>query len=215
MAFLGAAVRWPDALLGKDGATFTEACDEIASHLRVYLPRPFNTLSSHLLVSLFFTWVLIISFTAFSALLNQRRASLVPAAAHSASATAAAAGGTSRKRKPGQAVTTLLIGPEQTGKSALYSAFVFGAVPDTQTSQHENETKTLVRVGASTSAEAEKDLSPQQQLIHLVDLPGHPRLRGKVNDYLPSAQRIVFCIDTASAIKGGTSKNDTLIEAVE
>ncbi|CAO1625534.1 unnamed protein product [Sympodiomycopsis kandeliae] len=202
MAFLGAALRWPDALVGGD-SPFAQSCEEIANYLRPYLPRPLNTLSTPFLVSLFFSWTLILSLTAASTILNQRRAHLVAPVSKSSDQSRSRI-----QRRPNQAVTTLLIGPEQTGKSSLYSALVFQAVPDTQTSQHENQTDVLV------TGQGESQLA-QQQLIRLVDLPGHPRLRGKANDYLSSADRIIFCVDTASAIKGGTSKNDTLVEAVD
>lgn len=199
MAFLGAAIRWPDALLRQ--STFTESCEEIATQLRPWLPRPLDGLSSSLLVSLFFTWVLIISVTAASTVLNQRRGALVPAQGAAPQQQAAR-----RRKGAGQAQTTLLIGPEQTGKTLLYSALALQAAPETQVSQQESETKVLV----TSSGEL-----PQQQLLHLVDLPGHSRLRSKANDYLSSADRIVFCVDATSASKGGATKNDTLIEAVE
>lgn len=192
MAFLSAPVRWPDVL------SVSLSFDSIASNVRPYLPGPLATLPSAMIASLFLSWTLVIAVAAFSFFMNQRRQSLVPAQPHSATVAP-------KRRKAGQTLTTLLIGPEQTGKSTLYSALVFEAVPETQTSQHENESNIAIK--------KEELVSPTS--IRLVDLPGHPRLRGKANDYLHKADRIVFCVDTASAIKGGTTKNETLVEAVE
>lgn len=192
MAFLSAPVRWPDVL------SVSFPFDSIASNVRPYLPGSLASLPSAVIASLFLSWTLVISVAAFSFFMNQRRQSMVPAQPHAATAAP-------KRRKAGQTHTTLLIGPEQTGKSTLYSALVFEAVPETQTSQHENESNIAIK--------KEGLVSPTS--IRLVDLPGHPRLRGKANDYLPKADRIVFCVDTASAIKGGTTKNEALIEAVE
>lgn len=196
MAFLGAPVRWPDALPVSYGF------DSLATRVRPYLPAPLNTLPSSLLVSILLTVNLLFFIALFSSTLNSRRKSLVPAQ----SATREAV----QRRKPGQQVTALLVGPEQTGKSAIYSALVFQAVPETQTSQHENESKVTIE----TAGQDEKFRSLKTP-VHLVDLPGHPRIRFKVNEFLPVADKIVFCVDTATAIRGGSSKNDTLIEAVE
>lgn len=198
MAFLGAPVRWPDAL------PLSYGFDSLATRVRPYLPAPLNTLPSSLLVSILLTVNLLFFIALFSSTLNSRRKSLVPAQ----SATREAV----QRRKPGQQVTALLVGPEQTGKSAIYSALVFQAVPETQTSQHENESK--VNIEAASNSQDEKMRSLKTP-VHLVDLPGHPRIRSKVNEFLPVADKIVFCVDTATAIRGGSSKNDTLIEAVE
>lgn len=196
MAFLGPPLRWPDALTPSNGPLTTEG---LANTLREYLPDVLAGLPSPLLVSLTLSFLLLSTIFIFSASLNARRRSLVPA--HTVSAP---------RRKAGQTTRALLVGPEQTGKSAIYSALVFEAVPETQTSQHENESQ--VKITSRASGIDEKETSAP---VQLVDLPGHPRLRAKANDYLSVADKIIFCVDTSTAIRGGSSKNETLIEAVE
>lgn len=192
MAFLSGPVRWPDIL-----GLSTVSSEAYVKSLRSHLPGPLAALPSSLLLSVSLSIALIVTLSLFSAYLNQRRTSLVPEKPHAVSA--------APKKRSGP-TKTLVIGPEQTGKSSLYSALVFDAVPETQTSQHENESKIVIKTGGDFD---------QSVNIHLVDLPGHPRLRAKSNEHLAKADQIVFCVDTASAIKGGMSKNETLIEAVE
>ncbi|CAO1634577.1 unnamed protein product [Parajaminaea phylloscopi] len=194
MAFLGAPLRWPDAVSPNGQASLF---DPVADAVRPYAPRVLGSLPSPVLASFTLSLGLLVAALAFSATLNARRASLVPAKAVQAP-----------RRKTGRPLTTLLVGPEQSGKSAIYSALVFGAVPDTQTSQHENESS----VSLPTTATGQESSSTA---LRLVDLPGHPRIRSRVNDYLPIADKIVFCIDLSSAIRGGATKNETLIEAVD
>ncbi|PWN25957.1 hypothetical protein BDZ90DRAFT_54727 [Jaminaea rosea] len=200
MAFLGPPVRWPDALpIDNDASPFYP----LASSLRRILPGPLATLPSSILVSITLTFLLITGIAIFSAVLNARRSSLLV----SEKAVPASSSATQR-RKSGQPITALLVGPEQTGKSSIFSALVFQAVPETQTSQHENESRITLRA----EGHGEKAV---EQPVQLVDLPGHPRLRGRVGDFLSVADKIVFCVDTTTAIRGASTKNDTLIEAVE
>lgn len=196
MAFLGAPLRWPDAL------PVAVDFDGLTSHIRPFLPRPLDTLPSPLIASAFVTWVLVTAITIFSALMNQRRMVLAPPHAEKAATRRSLKGG-----KP----TALLLGPEQTGKSAIFSALSMKAVPETKTTQQENGC-TVTLPAESTATTDEKT---QSKNVLLWDLPGHPRLRAKADAFLPKADKLVFCVDATSAIRGGTSRNDNLVDAVE
>lgn len=119
--------------------------------------------------------------------------------------------------------TVLLIGPEQSGKTSLFSKLVLNSVPLTQTSQRESNSKTTISILSNTSQEF-KDYPPSTSdsiSIQLIDLPGHPRLRPRVGEYIPSADAIVFCVDATLASRGGSGntgikkKDDRLTDAVE
>lgn len=52
--------------------------------------------------------------------------------------------------------------------------------------------------------------------VHVVDVPGDPRLRGKLDEYLPRAQAIVFLVDAVDFIPslGATSEYVSVPERV-
>lgn len=60
----------------------------------------------------------------------------------------------------------------------------------------------------SLRAQSEADIPSPRQLrletpVHLVDIPGHPRLRTRsLAQYLPAADGIVFTIDGAAGLTG-------------
>ncbi|GAA5996476.1 uncharacterized protein JCM10292_007636 [Rhodotorula paludigena] len=108
--------------------------------------------------------------------------------------------------------TVLLTGPLASGKTALFSTLVYGHAPQTHTSMKENEALVKAKWGAADLPEGEKgekaeaDEAPAVPLstaLHLVDLPGHPRLRTRsLAQYLPVADGIVFAIDGQTGLTG-------------
>ncbi|GJN88400.1 hypothetical protein Rhopal_001366-T1 [Rhodotorula paludigena] len=108
--------------------------------------------------------------------------------------------------------TVLLTGPLASGKTALFSTLVYGHAPQTHTSMKENEALVKAKWGAADLPEGEKgekaeaDEAPAVPLstpLHLVDLPGHPRLRTRsLAQYLPAADGIVFAIDGQTGLTG-------------
>ncbi|GAA5989142.1 hypothetical protein JCM10908_001180 [Rhodotorula pacifica] len=109
--------------------------------------------------------------------------------------------------------TVLLVGPLAAGKTALFSKLVYGHVQPSHTSMKENEAVITRRWDGASTAEAADDkhelldekASPSHldTPLHLVDIPGHPRLRTRsLAQYLPAADGIVFTIDGAAGLTG-------------
>lgn len=147
------------------------------------------------------------------------------------------------KRKPGPR-TVLLAGPSDTGKTAVFSALVYGTVPQTHTSQVDATGWTVLgqpeplvssgeggaRHGDQYDQEEEKrPLSapgpaptsiPRSTAVQLIDTPGHPRLRGRAHDFLEQADALVFCVDATLAARAANATTasppgSALADAVE
>ncbi|GAA6058311.1 hypothetical protein JCM3770_003733 [Rhodotorula araucariae] len=117
------------------------------------------------------------------------------------------------KRATTGAKTILLTGPLAGGKTALFSKLVYGHAPQTHTSMKENEAVVKAKWGAGTGGKDEKDQLVQEgdeapavplaTPLHLVDLPGHARLRTRaLAQYLPAADGVVFAVDGQSGLAG-------------
>ncbi|BGP54055.1 hypothetical protein JCM8202_003055 [Rhodotorula sphaerocarpa] len=104
--------------------------------------------------------------------------------------------------------TVLLVGPLAAGKTALFSKLVYGHVQPSYTSMKENEAvvSTKWTPGAPSSEDKHELVDEKLRLetpVHLVDIPGHPRLRTRsLAQYLPAADGIVFTIDGAAGLTG-------------
>ncbi|GAA5890225.1 hypothetical protein JCM6882_008760 [Rhodosporidiobolus microsporus] len=122
-----------------------------------------------------------------------------------------------KKRKG--ASTVLLVGPLASGKTALFSKLVYGHAPETHTSMRENEGTVKAKWGAGADETGEKEVlsekegeesaaTPLATPLHLVDIPGHPRLRTRsLAQYLPAADGIVFTIDASSGLTGKNARD--------
>ncbi|ORY78481.1 hypothetical protein BCR35DRAFT_305124 [Leucosporidium creatinivorum] len=123
----------------------------------------------------------------------------------------------SPKKGPKGARTLLLVGPLASGKTALFSKVLYGAAPPTHTSIKENEAVVKARWEEATApVAAEKgDLKLEDDSsaaavshalttpLHLVDTPGHPRLRARsLAHFLPAADGVVFTIDGQTGLSG-------------
>lgn len=183
MAFLAGPLRWPDALQP----------NSIVAPLRSILPYPLSEASAPILLSVLSSACALLLF--FLTTVNRYRQLSSP---HAVGAARTRPRTTQRRR--GDAHTVLLVGPEEAGKTALFSKLLYGITPQTHTSQHENEGNFVLQLPASLQDEKAKHAP-----IHLVDLPGHPRLRARLNDFLPAADAIVFCVDVASASKAASA----------
>lgn len=86
--------------------------------------------------------------------------------------------------------TFLLVGPCNSGKTTLFYQLVNGCAPDcgTVASMQENidQVALLNAAGAKTGTE-----------VTCVDMPGHERLRHKLEHHLNDARAIVFVVDAA------------------
>ncbi|KAG0666697.1 hypothetical protein C6P46_004364 [Rhodotorula mucilaginosa] len=114
-----------------------------------------------------------------------------------------ATGGSGKKKS---AKTVLLVGPLAAGKTALFSKLAYGHVQPTHTSMKENETVITHKwngVDKHELADEKSDSADLDPPLHLVDIPGHPRLRTRsLAQYLPAADGIVFTIDGAAGLTG-------------
>ncbi|GAA5947458.1 hypothetical protein JCM3765_001686 [Sporobolomyces pararoseus] len=109
--------------------------------------------------------------------------------------------------------SVLLVGPLASGKTALFSRLVYGHAAQSFTSMEENEGVVKAKWGTSppTEEKTEEKVEEEEAAVvlarplHLVDIPGHPRLRTRsLAQFLPAADGIVFTID---AVSGFTGKN--------
>lgn len=172
MAFLGPAVRWPDAL----GINATAVFESVQPHL----PAPLATMDADLFMSLCLSFTVIALITVSSTILKSRSKHGVPVSASSA-----------RKLRRKETPTVLLVGPTSVGKTSIFSGLALGCVPSAHPSQR--------------GSESTVSLSPTKK-VHLIDTPGHPRLRARaVQGYLSSVDAVVFCIDAKEALRGGAS----------
>ncbi|GAA5863013.1 hypothetical protein JCM3774_006719 [Rhodotorula dairenensis] len=110
------------------------------------------------------------------------------------------------------AKTVLLVGPLAAGKTALFSKLVYGHVQPSHTSMKENEAVISTKWNGTPTTHDDKheladekdgSAAPLDPPLHLVDIPGHPRLRTRsLAQYLPAADGIVFTIDGAAGLTG-------------
>ncbi|KAI9096419.1 signal recognition particle receptor beta subunit-domain-containing protein [Phlyctochytrium arcticum] len=85
--------------------------------------------------------------------------------------------------------TFLIAGLSEAGKTVLYAKLRYGKSAITHTSMTENE-------GWFTPEPPSKSPSPKTRPVHLVDLPGHEKLRFKYTEYIPITAGIIFLIDS-------------------
>ncbi|KAF9197478.1 hypothetical protein BGZ49_002056 [Haplosporangium sp. Z 27] len=78
----------------------------------------------------------------------------------------------------------LLTGLPFAGKTATYYLITHNKAVETVTSIKENETDIALIEG--------------QKPIHLVDIPGHERLRFKFSEFMPIARAVVFVVDSST-----------------
>ncbi|KAJ7172305.1 P-loop containing nucleoside triphosphate hydrolase protein [Mycena filopes] len=83
----------------------------------------------------------------------------------------------------------LLVGPPDGGKTAILSTLAYNQTLPTHTSLQTN-------ASAVTFSEGKKPST-------VVDLPGHPRIRDQVNEYLPDAKAIAFVVDASTVSRNG------------
>ena len=88
------------------------------------------------------------------------------------------------KSSSSRGTTCLLLGLPNSGKTALFFRLKDGELKPTHTSIHEND---------ATFELAGED---RRQQVHIIDVPGHSRVRVRFNHYLPITGTIVFMIDT-------------------
>ncbi|TPX35867.1 hypothetical protein SmJEL517_g01694 [Synchytrium microbalum] len=85
--------------------------------------------------------------------------------------------------------TFLITGLSDAGKTTLYLRLRYGRIKPTHTSMQENE-----GLFALHTENADKANAP----IHIVDVPGHEKLRYRFAEFLPIARAIIFVVDSST-----------------
>ncbi|BBM97479.1 signal recognition particle receptor subunit beta [Marchantia polymorpha subsp. ruderalis] len=86
--------------------------------------------------------------------------------------------------------TILLLGLSGAGKTALFYQLRDGSVHNgTVTSMEPNEGRFIL------NSESGEKKGKKSKPVHIVDVPGHPRLKTKIDELLPQASGIVFVVD--------------------
>ncbi|PWN48250.1 hypothetical protein IE53DRAFT_364056 [Violaceomyces palustris] len=128
-------------------------------------------------------------------------------------------GSTKPARRPqhsAKPTKVLLVGSQDTGKTSLFTKLVYDTVPNTLPSQRESQANFKLVGSGSEARKIESQDEPLESVslpaggdrtFHLVDLPGHPRLRPKVEERLNQADvdAIIICVDASTATKSGAT----------
>ncbi|KAJ7685356.1 signal recognition particle receptor beta subunit-domain-containing protein [Mycena polygramma] len=85
----------------------------------------------------------------------------------------------------------LLVGPPDAGKTAILSTLVYDQTLPTHTSLQTN---------ASAVA-----LPANKKTLTVVDIPGHPRIRDQVNEYIVDSKAIAFVVDASTVSRNGAA----------
>lgn len=199
MALLAPVLRFPDYL----GFKGTDSLAMIQSHLAA----PLSDISPDVLFSivLSFSFIILLGFASLAL-----RRTPGTAIANSTTTTSSF-----KRSKAREVPNVVLIGPSGVGKTSLFSALAFNSVPSVHPSQRESET--VLSVSAKGINELEQ---PKKRNIHLVDTPGHPRIKDRIiEEHIKDADMIVFCVDAKEVLRGsvsaGQSKDSTIVEAIE
>jgi len=83
--------------------------------------------------------------------------------------------------------TILILGLSNSGKTALFERLRDGKITETVTSLKENEQTFVLH--------SELSDSNRPRPVHIVDFPGHQRLRSQLTTFLPITRGIIFLID--------------------
>ncbi|ORX95157.1 P-loop containing nucleoside triphosphate hydrolase protein [Basidiobolus meristosporus CBS 931.73] len=100
----------------------------------------------------------------------------------------------------------LLLGLADSGKTSLYCDLRFGKVPTTCTSMTENDGYVELKDPSETPL--------TKAPIHIVDVPGHEKLRFKFADYMPITRGVVFVVDSTTINKFKHSIADYLYDVL-
>ncbi|RXW18723.1 hypothetical protein EST38_g7121 [Candolleomyces aberdarensis] len=94
----------------------------------------------------------------------------------------------SRKKSNAQGNALLLVGPMDSGKTTIFSRLVYN--------QHIPTTTSLQTNASSFTPVPSKT-------IQIIDIPGHPRIRGQFVDHLNSAKAVAFVVDSNTVSRNG------------
>ncbi|KAJ8598034.1 hypothetical protein M405DRAFT_802909 [Rhizopogon salebrosus TDB-379] len=95
----------------------------------------------------------------------------------------------SRRKSRSRGNALLLVGPQDSGKTAIISTLSYNQTLPSHTSLQVNTC--LV------------PLSPSQ-FVPVVDIPGHPRIRDQFQEHLSTARAVAFVVDTSTISRNGS-----------
>ncbi|CAG8432916.1 4745_t:CDS:2 [Diversispora eburnea] len=93
--------------------------------------------------------------------------------------------------------TFLILGQSDSGKTLLYVKLRYKQSTQTHTSMKENEGYIMIEDNGKPLI---------KEPIHIVDVPGHEKLRFKFLDFVPITRGIIFLIDSSTCVKNDISK---------
>jgi len=95
----------------------------------------------------------------------------------------------SRRKSRSRGNALLLVGPQDSGKTAIISTLSYNQTLPSHTSLQVNTC--LI------------PLSPSQ-FLPVVDIPGHPRIRDQFQEHLSTARAVAFVVDTSTISRNGS-----------
>ncbi|KAL4067898.1 signal recognition particle receptor beta subunit-domain-containing protein [Scleroderma yunnanense] len=93
-----------------------------------------------------------------------------------------------RRRSTSRGNSLLLVGPPDSGKTAIFSTLSYNQTLPSHMSLQTNST--VVALSGS-------------KILRVVDVPGHPRIRDQFRDHLGVAKAIVFVVDASTISRNG------------
>ncbi|TFK30168.1 hypothetical protein FA15DRAFT_651682 [Coprinopsis marcescibilis] len=103
------------------------------------------------------------------------------------------------KQKRSKGDSLLLVGPSDSGKTALFSKLVYGKSTPTNTSLQTNVSYANPTV---------------TKPLRIIDVPGHPRIRGQLTEYLPQAKTVAFVVDSNTISRTGVAAAEHLHQII-
>ncbi|EGN93292.1 hypothetical protein SERLA73DRAFT_189849 [Serpula lacrymans var. lacrymans S7.3] len=95
-----------------------------------------------------------------------------------------------RQRSRSAGNSLLLVGPPDSGKTAILSTLAYQRTLPSYTSLQTNAA-VITLPGSSAKA------------LRVVDIPGHPRIRGQFREYLSDARALAFVVDASTVSRNG------------
>ncbi|KAH7912219.1 signal recognition particle receptor beta subunit-domain-containing protein [Hygrophoropsis aurantiaca] len=96
----------------------------------------------------------------------------------------------SRRSSRSRGNTLLLVGPPDSGKTAILSNLAYNEALPSHTSLQSNATVVALPSGSN---------------LRVVDIPGHPRIRDQFKDFMPDAKAIAFVVDASTISRNGAA----------
>ncbi|TDL24846.1 P-loop containing nucleoside triphosphate hydrolase protein [Rickenella mellea] len=96
-----------------------------------------------------------------------------------------------RRKSSAKGSAILLVGASDSGKTAILTTLVYNQTLQTHTSIQVNS--------------AVLELPSTRRSLRIVDVPGHPRLRGEFKEYLGEAKAIAFVVDASTVARNGSA----------